>query len=136
MNSFNHYAYGAIGEWMYRVVAGIDMDENRPGYKHILIQPQPGGGLTYAKGSVESMYGRLATDWRIADGKFILTVEVPPNTTATVRLPKARIEQTTESQKPVTGRADLLGARQASDAVLVETGSGTYVFECSLNGAN
>jgi alpha-L-rhamnosidase len=129
MNSFNHYAYGAIGEWMYRVVAGIDLDENHPGYKHILIQPQPGGGLTYAKASVESMYGRVASDWKIADGKFTLTVEVPPNTTAMVRLPKAKLEQTTEGQKPLAGRADLLGARQDGDAVVVEVGSGTYVFE-------
>ena len=46
MNSFNHYAYGAIGEWMYRVVAGLELDPSEPGYKHVLVQPQPGGGLT------------------------------------------------------------------------------------------
>jgi len=62
MNSFNHYAYGAIGEWMYRVMAGIEIDPAEPGYKHILIQPQPGGGLTYAKASFDSMYGRVASD--------------------------------------------------------------------------
>ena len=129
MNSFNHYAYGAIGEWMYRVVAGIEIDEAHPGYKHILIQPQPGGGLTYAKASVESMYGHVASDWKIADGKFILTAEVPPNTTATVRLPKAKLEQATEGQKPLTGRADIFSTRQAGDAVLVEVGSGHYFFE-------
>src|SRR5690242_8710145 len=136
MNSFNHYAYGAIGEWMYRVVAGIELDESRPGYKHILIQPQPGGGLTYTKASVESMFGRVTSDWKIAGGKFILTVEIPPNTMATVRLPKAKIEQTTESQRQLAGRADLIGARQAGDAVLVEIGSGTYVFESALSGTN
>ena len=136
MNSFNHYAYGAIGEWMYRVVAGIDLDERHPGYKHILIQPQPGGGLTYAKASVESIYGRVASDWKITDGKFTLTVEVPPNTTAAVRLPKAKLEQTTEGQKPLAGRTDLFGAHQVSDAVLVDVGSGTYVFESVLNGTN
>jgi len=136
MNSFNHYAYGAIGEWMYRVVAGIELDERHPGYKHILIQPRPGGGLTYAKASFDSMYGRVASDWKIANGKFTLTVEVPPNTTATVRLPKAKLEQTAEGQKAVAGRSDLLGARQAEDAVLVEVGSGTYVFETALSGTN
>lgn len=136
MNSFNHYAYGAIGEWMYRVVAGMELDERRPGYKHILIQPQPGGGLTYAKASVASMYGRVASDWKIADGKFTLTVEVPPNTTATVRLPRAKLKQTTEGQEPLAGRPDLLGARQAGEAVVVEVGSGTYVFESALTGSN
>ena len=133
MNSFNHYAYGAIGEWMYRVVAGIEIDESHPGYKHILIQPQLGGGLTIANASVESMYGRVASGWKIADGKLTLNVEVPPNTTATVRLPKAKLEQAAEGQKPLAGRSDLLGARQAGDAVLVEVGSGSYVFESMLS---
>ena len=49
MNSFNHYAYGAIGEWMYRVMAGIETDESAPGYKHVLIQPRPGGGFTRSR---------------------------------------------------------------------------------------
>ena len=59
MNSFNHYAYGAIGEWMYSVVAGIGIDEAKPGYKHVVIAPRPGGELTYAKAAVESVYGRV-----------------------------------------------------------------------------
>ncbi|HVH72312.1 MAG TPA: alpha-L-rhamnosidase C-terminal domain-containing protein, partial [Candidatus Dormibacteraeota bacterium] len=134
MNSFNHYAYGAIGEWMYRVVAGVEIDEAHPGYKHILIQPQPGGGLTFANASVESMYGRVASGWKITEGKLTVNVEVPPNTTATVRLPKAKLEQATEGQKPLTNRADLLGAHQAADAVLVEVGSGQYVFESGFAG--
>jgi len=128
MNSFNHYAYGAIGEWMYRVIAGMEIDESHPGYKHILIQPQPGGGLTFANASVESMYGQVASGWKLADGKFTLSVEVPPNATATVRLPNAKLEQVTEGQKPLSNRPDLLGARQSGDAVLVEVGSGSYVF--------
>jgi alpha-L-rhamnosidase len=93
MNSFNHYAYGAIGEWMYSVVAGIKIDENQPGYKHILIQPRPGGGLKYAKSAVESMYGRVASAWEIADGKMKLRVEIPANATATVKLPDGKVEE-------------------------------------------
>src|SRR5262249_1562086 len=136
MNSFNHYAYGAIGEWMYRVVAGIELDEKQPGYKHILIQPQPGGGLTYANASVGSMYGRVASGWRIANGKMTLLVDVPPNTTATIRLPKAKLEETTEGQKPLTGRTDISNALQSGDAVLLDIGSGHYAFECIFTGAN
>jgi alpha-L-rhamnosidase len=93
MNSFNHYAYGAIGEWMYSVVAGIKIDEKQPGYKHILIQPRPGGGLKYAKSAVESMYGRVASGWEIADGKMKLRVEIPANATATVKLPDGKVEE-------------------------------------------
>ena len=136
MNSFNHYAYGAIGEWMYRVVAGIELDEGHPGYKHILIQPRPGGGLTFASASVESMYGRIASGWKIADHKFTLNIQVPPNTTATVRLPKTRLPEVTEGQKPLTNRADISSARQVGDAVLVDVGSGQYVFESVMIGVN
>lgn len=93
MNSFNHYAYGAIGMWMYSVVAGIGIDESRPGYKHILIAPRPGGGLTSAKASVESVYGTVGSGWEIVGGKFVLKIEVPPNTTATVKMPGGKVEE-------------------------------------------
>jgi alpha-L-rhamnosidase len=89
MNSFNHYAYGAIGDWLYRVVAGINLDWERPAYKHILFRPQPpaDGKLTHAKASVESPYGLVSSEWHIKNGRFTLDVIVPPNTTATVYLP-------------------------------------------------
>jgi alpha-L-rhamnosidase len=134
MNSFNHYAYGAIGEWMYRVVAGIEIDESAPGYKHILIQPRPGGGLTHANASAESMYGHVASGWEIADGNLTVRIEVPANTTATVRLPKARLEEVSEEGKSLAGRGDISGARQAGDAVVLEVGSGKYVFASEFGG--
>jgi alpha-L-rhamnosidase len=87
MNSFNHYAYGAIGSWLYSVAAGIELDPERPGYKHILFRPAPGGGLTHAKASVDSPYGKVISDWHIVDGCFEWDILVPPNTTATVYLP-------------------------------------------------
>jgi alpha-L-rhamnosidase len=93
MNSFNHYAYGAIGFWMYGVVAGIRMDEGHPGYKHILIAPRPGGGLTHARASIDTVYGRVSSDWQIVNGVLKLKVEVPPNTTATVSLPGGKVEE-------------------------------------------
>jgi alpha-L-rhamnosidase len=88
MNSFNHYAFGAVGAWMYQIIAGIDLDEARPGYKHIVIRPQPGGGLTFARAKLKSVYGEIASEWRIDAGKqFHLDVTIPPNATATVSLP-------------------------------------------------
>jgi alpha-L-rhamnosidase len=59
MNSFNHYAYGAIGEWMFSHSLGIQHDEEHPSYKHILLQPKVGGKMTFARGYFESPYGRL-----------------------------------------------------------------------------
>lgn len=87
MNSFNHYAYGAIGEWMYNTVAGIDLDESEPAYKHIVFRPEPGADLTWAKGDLHSMYGPVASHWTLADGTFTLQVTIPANAHATVRLP-------------------------------------------------
>jgi alpha-L-rhamnosidase len=128
MNSFNHYAYGAIGDWMYRVMAGIDVDEAAPGYKHVLIQPRPGGGFTSVKASHETPYGRVASGWTIAGGRFELAIEVPPNTKATVRLPKAQLSSVTESGKPLADGNGVAGRRQEADAAVIEVGSGRYRF--------
>src|SRR5262245_60185707 len=92
MNSFNHYAYGAVGEWMYRVMAGIEIDPAAPGYKHIVFQPHPGGHFTDVNVSHETGYGRVASHWSIEGDRFRLTIEVPANTTATVRLPRAALD--------------------------------------------
>ncbi len=91
MNSFNHYAYGAIGAWLYAAVAGIDVDPDRPAYKHIRLAPQPGGQLTSARGTLESPHGRIVSAWKIRPGRFEWEVVVPPNTTtATAPLPGAK----------------------------------------------
>ncbi|MBD3346402.1 MAG: Bacterial alpha-L-rhamnosidase [Chitinivibrionales bacterium] len=87
MNSFNHFAFGAIGEWIYRVILGINPDPDTPGYKSVIIHPRPGGGLTWAKGRYESIYGELAVSWEIKDGRFDLDVTVPGNVWAKVVLP-------------------------------------------------
>jgi alpha-L-rhamnosidase len=87
MNSFNHYAYGSIGAWLYNTVAGIEIDPAQPGYKHAILRPQPGGGLTQAAGKLQTLYGELGSQWKLDNGTFAWTVIVPPNTTATVYLP-------------------------------------------------
>jgi alpha-L-rhamnosidase len=129
MNSFNHYAYGAIGEWLYRVVAGIEIDVRQPAYKHILIQPHPGGKLTSAQASLNSMHGKIASGWELKDGKMVLRVEIPPNTTATIRLPNAVLGKVTESGQPLQSSQGVSGIRGAEGAVFAEVGSGNYLFE-------
>jgi len=84
MNSFNHYAYGAIGDWMYRVSAGIET--MGPGYKHIIIQPHPSKRLNYAKASFESSYGTILSGWERKEGKVIYKIKIPVNTTANSRI--------------------------------------------------
>ncbi len=87
MNSFNHYAYGAIGQWLYKDVAGIWNDENAAGYKNIIFAPKPGGGLNFASASNITPYGDAASRWKISDGVMEWTVLIPPNATGTVIFP-------------------------------------------------
>lgn len=136
MNSFNHYAYGAIGAWMYGVVAGIELDENAPGYKHVLVQPHPGGGLTRASASIDSVYGPVSSGWEIADGKLTLKIEVPPNTTASVRIPNAQLNDVTEGGASLAGRAGILHPAQSENSVVLEIGSGKYEFQSPYTASN
>jgi alpha-L-rhamnosidase len=87
MNSFNHYAIGAVGEWMWRVIVGLNPDETQPGWKHFHVRPIPGRGLTWVRGEYRSVRGPICSEWRTENGRFVLNVTVPPNTTATVQLP-------------------------------------------------
>jgi alpha-L-rhamnosidase len=89
MNSFNHYAYGAVGEWLYSYIAGIKLDEQQPGYKHFFLEPHPGGNLTNAVATFYSMYGKIKSSWEIETENFVYNVEIPANTTATVTLPNS-----------------------------------------------
>jgi alpha-L-rhamnosidase len=129
MNSFNHYAYGAIGSWMYRVVAGIQIDEATPGYKHIVIAPQPGGGLTNAKASVDSIYGPVSVQWELKDAKLTMNVEIPANTTATVRIPKSKSSSVTVGGSPLVGAPGTSDSKQDGESTVVEIGSGQYKFQ-------
>ena len=103
MISYNHYASGAVGDFLYRRVAGLEPIE--PGYKRFAVRPIPGGNLTGASASVRTPYGVAASAWRIENGAFTLTVTVPVGTTCLVTLP----DGTTET-----------------------VGSGTHAFEAAL----
>ncbi|MEU4654151.1 glycoside hydrolase family 78 protein [Streptomyces sp. NPDC023723] len=87
MTSFNHYAFGAVADWMHRTVAGLAPAE--PGYRRLLVRPRPGAGLTWARAAHETPYGRAETGWRVADGELRVDVLVPPRVTALVELPGA-----------------------------------------------
>lgn len=107
MNSFNHYAYGAVGAWLYNTVAGIEIDPSAPGYKHAILRPQPGGGLTFVRATLETLYGRLTSEWKLENDRFEYTVTVPPNTTAAVTLPCDG--QLTLNSEPVSGLVHQIG---------------------------
>lgn len=86
-NSFNHYGFGSVGEWMYATIGGIAFDRDAPGGKHFLIRPRPGADLSHARMKLDSAHGPITSDWRLAEGTFHLSLTIPANTTATVSLP-------------------------------------------------
>lgn len=116
MNSFNHYAYGAVADWIFSVVGGLDSDSGYPGYKKIMLAPRPGGELTWAETTYESPYGRISSRWEKVDGNLQFDFSIPPNTIAEVSLPLAK--------------AEILGDnfRQEGELAIAVLGSGTYRF--------
>ena len=86
MNSFNHYAYGAVGDWLYGTVAGIETDEEKPGFEHIRFVPKTTDKMTYAKGSVKTKYGIVASEWYREGNAVRYIFTVPVGTTATAEI--------------------------------------------------
>ncbi|HEY0654960.1 MAG TPA: glycoside hydrolase family 78 protein [Chryseosolibacter sp.] len=128
MNSFNHYAYGAIGDWMYRVVAGIDTDPSAPGYKSIRIKPHLGGKLTNASAQYETRYGLVKSSWKVSNGKLTFDVEVPANTKAVVYIPTAKDKSITEGAKALSASKEITVRGVEENYTVVEVGSGKYQF--------
>lgn len=128
MNSFNHYAYGAIGDWMYRKLVGLDTYEDGVGYKHIKIMPHIGGGFTNAAASLQTYYGTVSSGWKIENDKLLMDIEIPANTTATVYVPAASASAITESGKAVSTLADEKVSGMEEGYVVLQLGSGSYHF--------
>lgn len=118
MNSFNHYAYGAVGEWLYRVVLGIEADEQEPGYRHMIINPQTGDAFDFAEGFYESVYGRIQIRWEkgTQSGERLLRVTIPHNATAAICLETGAVPSETDGLDFVEGPEGMSAA----------AGSGTY----------
>lgn len=131
MNSFNHYAYGAIGDWMYRVMVGLDIDKEGVGYKKIRIQPHIGGTFTHASASYETPYGKLSSGWKTENGKLILNAEIPSNTTATIYIPASAETDVLESGSPLSSVKEIQVVGKEKEYVVVKVGSGKYAFSAN-----
>ncbi|WP_397445696.1 family 78 glycoside hydrolase catalytic domain [Polaribacter sp. R77954] len=101
MNSLNHYAYGAVGQWMYERIAGLSALE--PGYKKIRIAPIPNQPLTSASASVNTPYGKASSSWKIENSVFYLEATIPPNTTADIYLPSSSKRKKPEKKTVIAG---------------------------------
>jgi alpha-L-rhamnosidase len=135
MNSFNHYAYGAVGDWLYKVVAGINPSPENPGYKNIMIKPRPWGEMNNVKATHESPYGTVGTEWTIENGILRLMVQIPVNTRADIYIP------TSDRSLKIDGR-EQKGVQLTDEGNLpyqfirLSRGSGQYVFETRLSLGN
>lgn len=129
MNSFNHYAYGAIGDWMYRNMAGINSNPEAPGYKKIIIAPKPGGGITKADAELETLYGKVKSAWKTDGHKLVLDVIIPPNTSAQIILPSTGSAEVTENNVALSKVAGLKDINKKDNNTEMIAGSGSYHFE-------
>ncbi len=128
-SSQNHFMLGHIMEWFYHDLAGIAGDPAGPGFKKIRIRPEPVGGLTWARGSLDSVRGRIVSDWRIEGGKFKLAVTIPPNSTARVYVPADEAGSVKENGRPAADSPGVEFSGREDGWAVFSVGSGRYVFE-------
>jgi alpha-L-rhamnosidase len=128
MNSFNHYALGSVGEWLYRFVLGIDQEPGTAGFGRLLLRPHPGGELRWARGSYQSVRGVIRSAWELEAERFRFRVEIPPNATASVRIPSTDATAVRDSAGgPPVSAGSFPGAHGAQEAIF-HVGSGSHEF--------
>ena len=135
--SFNHLPFSAVGEWIWKVVAGINPDDSGPGFKNVIIKPEPGGGITNAYAKYDSIHGPIITSWtnNLTANTYTLAVTVPANTTASVLLPTTNIVGgILESASPAITTAGVSSfyftnwPNWTNGATVFQIGSGVYNF--------
>ncbi len=134
MNSFNHYSLGSVGEWLYRSVAGIDLDPERPGFAHVVVRPRPGGGLTWARATYAGVRGEIASGWELDGGTLTLRVTIPPGSTATIAVPTSDPGAVMEGDGPAASASGLIPAAEEQGAAVFTAGAGEYVFRATYMG--
>jgi alpha-L-rhamnosidase len=132
MNSFNHYSLGSCGEWMFDTVAGIGVDPDQPGFRHIIIRPRPGNGLTEARGSFDSIQGRISTKWIRTNRDFSLHVTIPINTMATIEFPTTNASTVQEGDRKAASYPEMDKLPAGNGNVQFLVGSGDYDFTCEI----
>ena len=136
MNSFNHYSFGAIGEWMYENILGIHVDINSPGYKHFILKPLPGGTLTWAEGSYHSISGEIEAKWKLKGNQFEYRFTIPPNTSATVKVPSKSINHVWVEGKRLSDSVEPKNINYTNGYTISEFPSGSYLLTSELPDKN
>ena len=120
MNSFNHYSLGSVGEWLFRHVAGIELDPEVSGFQSFVLKPCIGAGLDYARATYRTMHGEILSDWKLAGDRLTWEVTVPPNTSASIFIPSEPGTEVGSDGLALDGREDRFA--------LCTAPAGSYVF--------
>jgi len=137
MNSRNHFAYGSVGEWLFRYLGGIDTAEDGPGYQHVVVRPFPGcadGELSRVTAVYDSVRGRIISAWRVLPSALELCLDVPANCRATVHIPADSVGSVTEMGRPLAEAEGVSGVRTEGGRVVCEVGAGSYSFTVRRQG--
>lgn len=131
MNSFAHYSFGAVYQWMVENIGGIGSDG--PAYKHVIIAPQPGGTITWAKVGYRGIHGPIKSEWRMEEGRLALDVVIPTNTIATVFLPAKSADEISEGGQGLDQVQGVKFLRMEGDRAVLAVESGSYRFVTNAN---
>ena len=135
MNSFNHYSLGSVGDWLFGRVAGIDQTPGSVAYRELLLRPLPGGRLTWARAEQETVRGRVACGWSLADGRITVTATVPPGSTALLEIPTTDPDSVREGDAPGGGPARGSRGRAVAAGATLRLASGRYTVSAAAPGA-
>ena len=124
---------GYLGAWMYQALGGINYDIEKPGFKNIIMHPEPVGDLKWVKASFESLYGLIRSDWKCENGFFSWKVTVPANTTATIYIPTSDVASVKEGDRSISKALKVKYIGMEKKAALYKIGSGSYEFTSSFN---
>jgi len=128
MNSFNHYALGSVGAWLFGSVGGIGPDRETPGFGRVLIEPRPGGGLTHAAARYDSIRGTIECAWAEERDGLRINATIPANTTARVTIPSGKGERLLEGDLPAAEAEGVELLSHDEEAHIFEVSSGTFTF--------
>ncbi|MDE2126670.1 MAG: family 78 glycoside hydrolase catalytic domain [Armatimonadetes bacterium] len=132
MNSFNHYAFGAVGRWLIEDVAGIQSDAAHPGYAEIILNPLARGGVRSASSRIETIHGEVASAWRQEKDRFIWKVTIPANTWAEAHIPAQTIAGVTEGRRSIARAPGIHVIGMAHGALVVTVPSGSWSFHSTV----
>ena len=132
MNSLNHYSLGSVGEWLFRHVAGIELDPTASGFQQFVLRPFIGEGLDFARASYHTMHGEIKSEWKRAGEKLVWSVRIPANTTAKVYVPCVPNSTVTENGEPVEKVVGLRATGRDGSFLVCEATAGSYNFSSTV----